>query len=149
MNTQSIFIWLESAPAGLWAAAFVLLLVGLGGLSIFIWKYAKLILSGHNVIQSSLRTFTDQINKKFETLEHDMQGIIENYTRVQQEINSVKADLAELKGIVVTQITLKRIELFLEQLFAKGHNTSAAVLDALKFERETREITEHAGTKNH
>ena len=39
---------------------------------------------------------------------------------------------------------LKRIELFLEQLTAKGVNPSSAILDALRFERAAREDNDRA-----
>lgn len=143
MNQVEFFLWLEQAPGGLWAFAFFCFVSSVFSIGYFVYRQVNKLIASSASLSAAVNNSSEQLNKKLGVLEQELKTILSQHdveiNNAVRQIGELKADLGYLKGQVVSLEMLKRIELFLEQLTAKGINPSSAILDALRFERTSRE----------
>lgn len=142
MNQTELFTWLELAPRGVWAFAFFVLFLSIFSLTVFIYKQVRRILDSSEQISKAISNSNQQLNSRLEALEADLRANLgmhdQQIASLNKETAELRCEIAELRGSMLTWDILKRIELFLESINARGGNAATSILDAIKFETASR-----------
>ncbi len=153
MDQVAFFTWLQSAPAGLWAFSFVLAVGFIISFGFFIWRESNKLLSGMSKTNTALNNFKLELDNRIKELSDAINAVSNEHSREIKELRdqlihlqvSTGKEIAKLIKETVSTDSLKRIELFLESMAARGQlGKSDVLLDALKFERQIREEKEVA-----